>query len=112
MKNSHLTFTNSAASVSVSALAKNAPGWLLDGEIRQHSHTTLALRRIIIDKLLWFLRQREYPECGVTELRQFFVYLTNGHKEPGGRWGNPRETEPVRPSTVATYHRHLKTLFR
>ena len=36
---------------------------------------------------------------------------TNGHKEPGGRWGNSRMTKQVTPGTVKTYHRILKAFF-
>jgi len=34
------------------------------------------------------------------ELRQFLAYVTNGHKEEGGRWGNSQHKRPVRPPTV------------
>jgi hypothetical protein len=53
--------------------------------------------------LLWFLDHREYPECGVEELREFFVYLRRGHLELGGRFGNPRLNRPVTPGTVHSY---------
>src|SRR2546423_1645059 len=43
-------------------------GWLLDGQVRQLSKNTLAAREFLTDKLLWFLRQREYAECGTAEL--------------------------------------------
>lgn len=105
-------FANSDATISVSELARYADGWFLDGEIRQHSKTTLASRRLIVSKLLWFLRQREYTTCGVLELRQFLAYISRGHEEKGGRWGNRLMTRPVRPRTVHTYHGHLRTLFR
>ena len=46
------------------------------------------------------------------ELRQFLAYLNKGHEEPGGRFGNPQLTHPVRPRTVKDYHSHLRTFFR
>lgn len=61
---------------------------------------------------MWFLKQNELPTCGTLELRQFLAYVSRGHESPGGRWGNPLMTKPVRPRTVHTYHGHLRTLFR
>jgi hypothetical protein len=99
------------ADLSVEALARFAAGWLLSGEISQHSQRTISNRCSIVDNLLWFLRKRRYETCGVSELRDFLAYVTNGHKEPGGRWGNPKLTRPVKPGTVKDYHAHLRTLF-
>lgn len=112
MKNSALSFTKSDPRISVSELERQAEGWLLAGDIDQHSPATLTIRRDLIHKLVWFLRYKEFDGCGVMELRHFFAYITHGHKEPGGRWGNPRLTNPVRPRTVHTYHGHLRTMFR
>ena len=97
--------------ISLSDLKKYAEGWLLSCEIAQHSEATLANRRIYVKNLLWFLRQREYESCSVMELRAFFAYCTNGHKDEGGRWNNPQEKKPVKSSTVAAYHRHIRALF-
>src|SRR5579859_7004992 len=100
------------ASISLADLARYTDGWLLACEIAQHSSRTIGNRKEIVNHLLWFLRQREYASCGTMELRQFLAYVTNGHKEQGGRWGNPQQTRPVRPRTVKDYHNHLRTLFR
>lgn len=62
-------------------------------------------------KFVWFLNQRDFGTCGVPELRRFFAYLNSGHLEPEGRWGNPRQIKPLRPVTIQTYHKHLRTLF-
>ena len=96
-------------------------GWILDGEIRQHSPATRAARRMVLDNLLWFLRQEELTCCGTPELRAFLSYLTRSHAEEGGiwhkhplppgRWGNPQQTSRVKPSTVATYHSRLRAFF-
>ena len=97
--------------LSLRDLQKFAEGWLLSGEIAQHSAATLTNRRLYVRNLLWFLRRQEYECCDVMELRAFFAYITNGHKELGGRWGNPQQTKPVTSSTVATYHRHISAMF-
>jgi hypothetical protein len=102
----------SESAFAVSDLERYAEGWLLSGEISQHSERTLETRRAIIRRLLWFLRRRCFASCGVMELRAFFVYVTNGHKEPGGRWGNPQQIRPVKPRTVKDHHTHLRTLFQ
>ncbi len=112
MKDSALGFAKTGDGIPVPELERNAQGWLLDCEIRQHSRAATATRRIILDKLLWFLRTNEYPTCGVRELRGFLAYLTRGHENAGGRWGNPQLARPVRPRTVHTYHGHLRTFFR
>ncbi|MDR3707197.1 MAG: tyrosine-type recombinase/integrase [Capsulimonadaceae bacterium] len=105
-------FTVSEAEISASDLRRAAEGWLLDGDIRQHSSRTQGNRREIVEKLLWFLDDQKLDVCGVNELRRFLAYVTRGHEDPRGRWGNPRMKRPVRPRTVHTYHGHLRTLFR
>lgn len=87
-------------------------GWLVAGEASMHSPQTLAIRRLIGGNLLWFLRREGKERCGKPELMAFCAYLVKGHLEPGGRWGNPQMTRPVRPRTVQTYQGHLRTFFR
>src|SRR5438309_288484 len=93
-------FAKTEAALSVEQLDRYAKGWLLDGEIRQLSAATLAGRRIVIDKLLWFLRQQEISVCGMMELRQFLAYISTGHEDADGRWGNPQLKKRVRPTTA------------
>jgi len=93
------------ASLSLADLQKYAEGWFLSGEISRHSAATLDNRRLIVKNLLWFLRRKKCDTCGVMELRQFLVYLTNGHKDPGGRWSNPQQTRQIKPRTSKDYHR-------
>jgi site-specific recombinase XerD len=112
MKVTPLTSTKTACSLPASELERGTEGWLLDCEIRQHSKATLELHRIILSKLAWFVHDRKLTALGTLELRQFIVYLTRGHEQPGGRWGIAQQKEPVTPSTVQTYHRHLRTFFR
>ena len=113
MKNSALPSVKmEGSSISVSDLKRYADGWFMTGEIAQHSPATLANRRLYVRNLLWFLQRKNYTSCGVSELRAFFAYFNTAHKEPGGRWGNPHENTPVKPSTIATYHRHIGALLR
>lgn len=95
----------------LSSLQKYIEGWLLTCEISRHSERTLGNRRMVTEKLLWFLQQKDLQDCGVMELRLFLAYLNTGHKDPGGRWGNPQLTEPVKDRTVKDYHGTLRTLF-
>jgi len=95
--------------------------WMDDGEWRGHSPATLAIHRQIAANLLWYLGQAALPDCGLTELRKFFLYLQNSHAEEGGlwhgqpeppgRWGNPQQVKKVSSGTVVTYHQRLKTFF-
>jgi site-specific recombinase XerD len=112
MQNRPPRFTVSETALTVFNLERFADGWLLAGDIDQHSPRTIQNRREIVAKLVWFLRRERLEICGTHELRQFLAYLTQGHKEPGGRWGNPRMIRPVNPRTVKDYHGHLRTLFR
>lgn len=111
MKNSPIPFQISESVLTVSELETYVSQWLLDCEIRQHSKRTIASRRIYTSNLLWFLKRRDLTDCGKPELRLFLHYLTNGHTESGGRWGRAQETEPVKSSTVQTYHTNLRALF-
>lgn len=111
MRKTALLSVKTDASVAAAELPRLGEGWLLDGEISQHSPQTVAIRRFLLDKLSWFLAARGCERCGTLELRQFLAHATRGHAEPGGRWGNPRMTRPARPSTVRTYWMILNTFF-
>jgi len=111
MQKSTASFSKSNSSIPASQLTRYAQGWLLDGEIRQHSPQTLAIRRLLVGKLQWFLNEQQATECGVFELRQFFAHISTAHANDNGRWGNAKRTRQVRPKTVKTYHNHLRPLF-
>ncbi len=111
MNNSAPRLQETAPCIAVSSLQKYADGWLLSCQISQHSERTLGNRRMVLDKLLWFFKQKDIQDCGVTELRVFLAYLSTGHKDKGGRWGNPQLTETVKSRTVKDYHATLRTLF-
>ena len=60
MKKTALRLPKNAAplwSLPVAELEKHARDWLFDGEFRQHSSRTIDRRKIVIEQLLWFLRQ-------------------------------------------------------
>lgn len=92
-------------------LERLAQDYLLDCDYRMQSPRTVETRRIFIQNLIWFLKDRHLANCGTAELRQFFSYLQHGHKEPGGRWGKPNLIKPVRPVTVKDYYVNLRCLF-
>jgi integrase/recombinase XerD len=58
------------------------------------------------------LEQRNCTHCGTPELKQFLTYLSNGHTEPGGRWGNPQLTSPMRPVSIKDYSGNLRSMFK
>jgi len=97
--------------IRVDDLERFAKDYLLDCDYRLQSPRTIETRRIFIQNLLWFLRDRGFATCGTAELRQFFAYLQHGHEEPGGRWGNASLTRAVRPVTVKDYYVNLRCLF-
>ncbi|MFN3653279.1 MAG: tyrosine-type recombinase/integrase [Armatimonadota bacterium] len=84
---------------------------MLDGEVRSLSKRTLEERQAFADKFVWWLRHTERDACGKAELRAFLAYVNRGHEDPAGRWGNPRNTRPVKAGTVAAYYRLLHTFF-
>jgi len=112
MKNEQLPFHISVLStITVKDLRSYADGWLLDCEVRNLSPTTLAKRRLLLEKFFWFLHSREIPAVDKDTIRKFLAYCKTGHTDPDGRWGNPKETEPNKPGTVASYHGLLRSLF-
>ena len=95
----------------VADLPRMVESWLLHCDINRHSERTIESRRERMGRFQWFVRFREYESCGLPELRAFFHYLNHGHKEPGGRWGNPRMTKPLSSGRVKSYHSTLRTFF-
>ena len=92
-------------------LPRHRDMWLLTGEINRNSQRTIDARRDLLSKLSWFLNKRGIELCDTMALRQFLHYATNGHKEEGGRWGNPRMTRQTKPGTIKDYHAILRTFF-
>ena len=112
MQKTQLRFADSDAEISVESLRKWMRLWLIDCEGALLSHTTIANRRLLTDKLLWFLRDREYATCDVSALKEFMAYIAGGHADERGRWGNNRLRTQVRPRTILTHYDNLRTMFR
>ena len=113
MKKTQPSFTNSNARTTllIAEVDTLSMSWLLTCDINQNSPRTMGSRREVMNKFLWFLRIRGIETVGVHEIRQFLHYLGHGHMEPGGRWGNPRQINPVSSGTIKTYHSILRTFF-
>src|SRR5579862_2820214 len=110
MRKTPLPFRSAESeAIPVNDLSRHAKSWLLDSEVRQLSKATVENRRIVLDKLIWWLRFNECAECGLPELRQFLAYLTTGHENEHGRWGNPNLTCRPKPGTAATYFARLRS---
>lgn len=99
------------AALPAASLTRWGEGWLLDCELRRHSPATGGLRRMILKNLVWLAVRESWTDIGKEQVRVFLGYLSTGHQDVGGRWGNPQMTRPVRPITVHTYHSHLRTFF-
>ena len=98
--------------VSVQEVKRLSDGWLLDCQYRQLSDETIRTRRFMLSKLLWWLQTNGVESCGGPEIKQFLTYISTGHNQPDGRWGNPKLHTAVRPRTVKDYHTTLRTFFR
>lgn len=98
------------AAVRTAALPGLADGWMLCSEINNLAPPTLFARRFILNKLVEWLQREARDVCGLEELRGFLAHVSNGHKH-GGRWGNPRNTRPVRPKTLKNYYGDIRTFF-
>jgi hypothetical protein len=103
--------TNETESLPVEAVRSFVCEWLMDGQLSNHFARTLETRKDILSRLIWFLESGEYTLCNVDALRAFFFHLANGHKEPGGRWGNPKNTRPVSSGTLVAYQRDIRAFF-
>lgn len=112
MQKTTLLLDKIGAGISVEHLRRYGDYWHMDCDIRQLSWRTIKNRKFTIDQLLWFLDSKGYDHCGLLELKQYFSYLSTGHEEPNGRWGNAHLTKRVRPRTVQTYYITLRTFFR
>jgi integrase/recombinase XerD len=103
---------STSGDLTIPEIERYAESWQDDSDSRQLSPQTIAFRAIVVRNLLWYLRATDRQQCGKPEVRAFLAYLNRGHEEPGGRWGNPRLTEPPKSATAASYFRALRTMFR
>jgi integrase len=100
------------AGLPVAFLPRLFDSFLLTGDINRHSETTLTQRRDILGKFVWLVRDhRKHATCDTAAVRDFLHHVTHGHKEPGGRWGNPRNTRAAGTRTVKNYHGILRAFF-
>jgi integrase/recombinase XerC/integrase/recombinase XerD len=97
----------SAAALTIADVQDLSQAWIDDGEVRHFRERTIDERRRVLGKLLWFLRDREAAECGVRETRAFLAYVSRGHTDTRGRWGNDQCRREVKPATVKAYYRVL-----
>lgn len=97
--------------IPVPLLEENIEYWLLDSEISQLSPNTMALRRTLIGRFLWFLHEKGYSTCNPLVIREFLAYLTAPTAAGEGRWRTGRSTQPLRPKSVRNYYSELAVLF-
>jgi integrase len=87
--------------------------WLNVGRARMHSDATLALRRGITERFFWWCESNRYQAIDADVIRAFLIYLAEGPADGSPRWPNfPKAQQKVTSGTVATYHRHLRAMFR
>lgn len=88
--------------------------WIADGQAQGWSKSTLDSRTATLRQFLWWLEHEEsepavFKTVTPSRLRTYLSYCREPH--PGGRYGcNHRMAgKQARPSTIQTYHRHLRT---
>ncbi len=106
-----LNLSKSDSGLEISEFAVLVGDWLLDNQLNQRSPATLFIRKNCLDKFLWFLERKEFTHVGPTELKSFLLYLTNGHTEEGGRFGNPKLVTPLKAISINGYFRVLRGFF-
>lgn len=100
-------------SIPAANLSSLINSFLIVGDISRHSAGTLESRRYRLGRLLWLAERDGWKSIGVRELQQFFLYLIHGHKDEGGRWGNPQQAaKAVKAGTSKTFHSTFRTFFR
>jgi hypothetical protein len=90
--------------------------WLAEGRgSGSWSERTIANRQLFLGNLAWWIehvakRPATLQVLSPELIREFLAYLRE--PAPQGRWGTDRlNTHPAcKPSTVQTYHRHIRAL--
>lgn len=95
----------------LSQLRKWAADWILDCEIRQLSRAAIEDYKLFLRYFFWFLESEAAEEIGTPELKRFAAYLSTGHTEPGGRWGNPKLTKPLSKTSVCFYLKNMRVFY-
>jgi site-specific recombinase XerD len=111
MQRRHSALTETQDTLLTDDLPRLIEDWLMDCQLRQHSHRTIQGRRDFLLKLLWFLKHKGEAEISTPQIRAFIHYLSEGHKDPLGRWGNPRLIKPLKPVTIHDFYRVLRAFF-
>jgi site-specific recombinase XerD len=111
MPRQHSALTETQQTLITDDLPRLIDDWLMDCQLRQHSPRTIQGRRDFLLKLLWFLKHRNEIEVGTPQIRSFMLYLSEGHKEPLGRWGNSKLTKPLKPVSIHDFYRVLRAFF-
>lgn len=102
---------NNPLALSLSDLEFEADGWYSAGVRQMRSPGTIANRRFVIGRLVWFMERGGHTLCDVETLRDFFTYLATGHLQPEGRWGDASARMPPRPAYVKLFHAYLASFF-
>jgi site-specific recombinase XerD len=106
------TASATASLLPASRLAPLVESFVLASDIARHSERTLATKRERLGRIVWFAKREGWDTVSIVEMRAFFAYLNHGHKQPGGRWGNPRMTKPITSGRVKSYYSTLRAFFR
>ena len=104
---------NDESTIETLRLPRLMQEWFADCQISNHSDKTIGLRRVLCERLLWFLENRQFGVCGKSVMRHFFAYLGNAHLNGGSRWNRPEAIyrKALSPATIKSYFGHLKTFF-
>jgi site-specific recombinase XerD len=111
MNKSPLRSPHSEGVLPTAELPRFINGWILDGQYRRLSKQTINARRSVCEHLVWWLNREGLDDCRALEIKGFLYYITNGHTDPGGRYGVPTLTKPVGTRTVKDTHGILRTFF-
>jgi site-specific recombinase XerD len=111
MKKTEHPLPTFGACLAADDVARHLSGWLLDSEYRNLSARTVDSRRMVADKLLWYLRRHGLATCGPAEIRAFLTYVAKGGSGAEGRWGTGRPARPIKSSTPTTYFARLRSFF-
>jgi site-specific recombinase XerD len=103
--------SSSPSAIETAQLTHYIESHLSDAKGRNLSKRTIDERRYYLNKLTWFLMQREYTLCDTNAIRHFLAHLIDGHTTPKGRWGDGRSTEPLRPVSLRSYFVQCKLFF-
>lgn len=95
--------------LSLEDLEQELKSWIAAGARQGYSAPTLAHRRGVGGKLVWFLRERGHRRCGREEVTAFLDYLTTAHTE-GGRFAVKR-MDALDPATLMYYFARLQSFF-